>query len=90
MHEFQKIEGVVEDVTSIVLALKNLVVRNYSNDVKTIRLTKSVEGPVTAGDIEKDSDIEIMNPDLVICNLVSGGKINMEMTVDNGSRLSNL
>ena len=84
MHEFQKIEGVVEDVTSIVLALKNLVVKNYSNEVKTIRLTKSVEGPVTAGDIEKDSDIEIMNPDLIICNLVSGGKISMEMTVDNG------
>ena len=84
MHEFQKIEGVVEDVTSIVLALKNLVVKNYSNEVKTIRLTKSVKGPVTAGDIEKDSDIEIMNPDLVICNLVSGGKISMEMTVDNG------
>ena len=84
LHEFQKIEGVVEDVTTIVLNIKNLVVKNHSNGEKVIRLTKSVEGPVLASDIEKDADIEIMNPDLVICNLVSGGKINIEMTVNNG------
>ena len=84
MHEFQKIEGVVEDVTSIVLALKKLVVKNYTGDVQTLRLVKSTEGPVTAADIEKNADVEIMNPDLVICNLVKGGKISMEMTVNNG------
>lgn len=84
MHEFQKIEGVVEDVTSIVLAIKNLVVKNHTNEVKTLRLAKSTEGPITAADIEADADIEIVNPDLVICNLVKGGKISMEMTVDNG------
>lgn len=84
LHEFQKIEGVVEDVTTIVLNIKNLVVKNHTNGQKVIRLTKSVEGPVTAGDIEKDADIEIMNPDFVICNLVKGGKINIEMTVNNG------
>ena len=84
MHEFQKIEGVVEDVTSIILAIKNLVVKNHSNEEKTIRLVKSTEGPVTAGDIEKDADIDIINPDLVICNLVKGGKISMELTVNNG------
>lgn len=84
MHEFQKIEGVVEDVTSIVLALKKLIVKNYTGDVQTLRLVKSTEGPVTAADIEKNADVEIMNPDLVICNLVKGGKISMEMTVNNG------
>ena len=84
MHEFQKIEGVVEDVTTIILAIKNLVVKNHSNEEKTIRLVKSTEGPVTAGDIEKDADIDIINPDLVLCNLVKGGKISMEMTVNNG------
>lgn len=84
LHEFQKIEGVVEDVTTIVLNIKNLVVKNHSNEPKTIRLTKSVEGPVTAGDIDKDADIEIMNPELVICNLVKGGKISIEMNVNNG------
>ena len=84
LHEFQKIEGVVEDVTTIVLNIKNLVVKNHSNGEKVIRLTKSVEGPVLASDIEKDADIEIMNLDFVICNLVAGGKINIEMTVNNG------
>ena len=84
LHEFQKIEGVVEDVTAIVLAIKNLVVKNHTNEVKTIRLFSNTEGPVTAGMIEKDADIEIVNTDLVICNLVSGGKIDIEMTVDNG------
>lgn len=84
LHEFQKIEGVVEDVTTIVLNIKNLVVKNHTNEPKKIRLTKSVEGPVTAGDIDKDADIEIMNPDLVICNLVKGGKISIEMNFNNG------
>lgn len=84
LHEFQKIEGVVEDVTTIVLNIKNLVVKNHTNEPKKIRLTKSVEGPVTAGDIDKDADIEIMNPDLIICNLVKGGKISIEMNVNNG------
>lgn len=84
LHEFQKIEGVVEDVTTIVLNIKNLVVKNHTNEPKKIRLTKSLEGPVTAGDIDKDADIEIMNPDLVICNLVKGGKISIEMNVNNG------
>ena len=84
MHEFQKIEGVVEDVTTMVLNIKKLVVKNHSNGEKVIRITKSQEGPVLASDIEKDADIEIMNPNLVICNLVSGGKISIEMTVNNG------
>ncbi len=83
MHEFQKIEGVVEDVTSIVLALKSVVLKNHSNEAKIIRLSASKEGPVTAGDIDRDADIEIVNPDLVICNLVKGGKIDMEMTINN-------
>lgn len=84
LHEFQKIEGVVEDVTSIVLALKKLVVKNHTSENKVLRLTKSTPGPVTAADIEKDADIEIMNPDLELCTLVEGGKISMEMTVNNG------
>lgn len=84
MHEFQKIEGIVEDVTSIVLAIKNLVLKNHSEDKKIIRLFADKEGPVTAKMIENDPDIEVVNPDLVICNLVKGGKINIEMTVENG------
>ena len=84
LHEFQKIDGVVEDVTSIVLALKNVVVKNHTEEVKTLRLFKDTEGPVTAGDFEKNADVDIINPELVLCNLVEGGKIDMEVTVFNG------
>jgi len=84
MHEFQKIEGIVEDVTAIVLALKSVVIKNHSDEDKVIRLKSNKEGALTAGDIEHDQDLEIVNPDLVICNLVKGGKIDMEMTVSNG------
>ena len=84
MHEFQKIEGLREDVMNIVLNIKSLVVKNNSEEKKVMRLSVAKEGPVTAGDIEHDADIEIVNPDLVICNLVKGGKIDMEMTVENG------
>jgi len=84
MHEFQKIDGIVEDVTAIVLALKSVVIKNHTEEKKVMRLYADKEGTITAGDIEHDSDIEIINPDLVICNLVKGGKIEMEMTVDNG------
>ena len=84
MHEFQKIDGVVEDVTAIILALKSIVIKNHSKEDKVIRLSANKEGVVTAGDIDKDADIEIINPELVIANLVKGGKLEMEMTVSNG------
>ena len=84
LHEFQKIDGIREDVMNIILNIKSLVVKNYSNTKKVMTLSVSKEGPVTAGDIEHDADIEIVNPDLVICNLVKDGKINMELTVENG------
>jgi len=84
LHEFQKIDGIREDVMNIILNIKGLVVKNHSEDKKIIRLSASSEGAVTAADIDHDADIEIVNPDLVICNLVKGGKIDMEMTVENG------
>ena len=84
LHEFQKIDGVVEDVMNIILNLKTLVVKKHTDEKKVMRLSASTEGPVTAGDIDHDADIEIVNPDLVICNLVKGGKIDIEMTVDSG------
>ena len=84
LHEFQKIDGVREDVMNIILNIKTLVVKNHSTDKKVIRLSANKEGAVTAGEIDHDADIEIVNPDLVICNLVKGGKIDIEMTVNNG------
>ena len=84
-HEFQKIDGVVEDVTAIVLNLKSIVIKNHAKDEnKIISLTKNTPGVVTAGDIEKDADIEILNPDQVIATLVEGGSLNMEMTIGSG------
>jgi len=84
-HEFQKMDGVIEDVTAIVLNIKSLVIKNHSDDYnKVLRLSKSGEGIVTAADIEKDADIEIFNPDLVICTLAEGGSINIEMTIGTG------
>ena len=84
LHEFQKIDGIIEDVTQIVLNVKKLVVKCHVDGFKTIKLSASTEGPVTAGMIEKDADVDIINEDLVICNLVKGGKIDMELTISNG------
>lgn len=84
LHEFQTIEGVVEDVTTIILNLKQVVIKNHSNEQKVVRINATKEGPVTAGDIEHDADIEIINPDLVLANVAKDGKLIMEMTVSNG------
>lgn len=84
-HEFQKIDGVIEDVTAIVLNLKGIVIKNHASDEnKIIRLSKNTPGVVTAGDIEKDADIEILNPDAIIATIVEGGSLNMEMTIGSG------
>ena len=84
-HEFQKIDGVIEDVTAIVLNLKSIVIKNHSSEAgKILYLKADKEGVVTAADIEKDADIEILNPEQVICTLAKGGSIDMEMTLGNG------
>lgn len=84
-HEFQKMDGVIEDVTAIVLNLKSIVLKNHSTDEnKKLRLSVSTPGVVTAGEIEKDADIEILNPEQVIATLAEGGSLNMEMTIGSG------
>ena len=84
LHEFQTIEGVYEDVTTIILNLKGVVFKNHTNEAKVVRIDVSKEGEVTAGDIEHDADIEVINPDKVIATLAKGGHLSMEMTVTNG------
>ena len=84
LHEFQKIDGIVEDVTEIVLNLKKLVVKNYVEEEKKLYLKADKEGVVTAGDITPDADVEIVNPDLVIATLAKGGSLDMEITIANG------
>lgn len=84
LHEFQKIDGVVEDVTEIVLNMKKLVVKNYTEEDKVLYLKADQEGVVTANDITPDADVEIVNKDLVIATLAKGGSIDMQITIGNG------
>ena len=84
LHEFQKIDGVVEDVTEIVLNMKKLVVKNYAETDKKLHLKADKEGVVTAADIEQDADVEIINKDLVIATLAKGGSLDMDIIVSNG------
>ena len=84
MHEFQTMEGIVEDVTTIVLNLKNIVVKNTSSEEKVLKLYSDKEGVVTAGDIETDPEVEIINKDQVIATIAKGGKLDMEFIVANG------
>lgn len=84
MHEFQTMEGIVEDVTAIVLNLKNIVVKNNSDEEKVLKLYSDKEGVVTAGDIETDPEVEIINKDQVIATIAKGGKLDMEFIVANG------
>ena len=84
MHEFQTIEGVVEDVTTIVLNLKSIVVKNNTDDVVKLTLSVNEEKVVTAADIITNGDVEIINPDQVIATVSKGGKLEMELLVANG------
>ncbi len=86
-HEFQTLDGVIEDVTTIILNLKSVVVKNHAQEMKYMRLDvtcDSDEMEVKAGDFTVDPDIEIINPDLHIATLSRGAHLVMEMTVTNG------
>ena len=84
MHEFQTMEGIVEDVTTIVLNLKNIVVKNNTEEEVILKLFADKEGVVTAGDIESNADVEIINKDQVIATIAKGGKLDMELIVAKG------
>jgi DNA-directed RNA polymerase subunit alpha len=84
LHEFSSIPGVLEDVTDIVLNVKSIDLRMYGDAPKKMRLRANGPGEVRAGAIETGHDIDIMNPNLVICTLDAGAKITMELTVEVG------
>ena len=84
LHEFSTIPGVRDDVTSIVLALKQLCIRMQGSEPHTIRIEAEGEREVTAADIVCGSDIEILNPELHIATLNAAGKLKIEMTVERG------
>jgi DNA-directed RNA polymerase subunit alpha len=84
LHEFSSIPSVREDVTDIVLNIKSIGLRMHAEGPKRMTLKKNGPGDVKAGDIDAGPDIEIMNPELVICHLDKGAKLNMELTVEIG------
>jgi DNA-directed RNA polymerase subunit alpha len=84
LHEYSTIDGVQEDVVDILLNLKGVVLKMHGRDEATLTLKKSGEGVVTAGDIEQMHDIEIVNPDHVIAHLAPGGKLDMQIKVEQG------
>jgi DNA-directed RNA polymerase subunit alpha len=84
-HEFTTLPGVKEDVTDIILQLKNLTCRLHGESPEIeVRLTKKGSGTVTAGDIEAPADLEILNPDLVIANLSDKGRLELTLTIGRG------
>jgi DNA-directed RNA polymerase subunit alpha len=84
LHEFSSVPGVREDVTNIILNIKEIALRIHSDGVKRMVLKKEGAGPVRAGDIEGSSEVEVLNPDHVICHLDQGASIRMEFTADMG------
>jgi DNA-directed RNA polymerase subunit alpha len=84
LHEYSTIDGVQEDVVDILLNLKGVVLKMHGRDEAMLTLKKSGEGVVTAGDIEQQHDVEIVNPDHVIAHLAAGGKLDMQIRVEQG------
>ncbi len=84
LHEYSALDGVQEDVVDLLLNLKGVVLKLHTREHVTLRLSKSGEGPVTAGDIEPNADVEIINPEHVIAHLTAGGKLEIEIRVERG------
>ncbi len=84
LHEFSSLAGVREDVTDIVLNVKQIALRMQGEGPKRLQLSATGPAEVTAGDIAVTGDIEVMNKDLVICHLDEGATLNMELTADSG------
>jgi DNA-directed RNA polymerase subunit alpha len=84
LHEFDVIKGVKEDVTDVILNLKDLVLTCTSDEAVTLRLDKRGPAEVRAGDIQTTSDVEILNPDLYIATVNASGRLALDLTVEQG------
>ncbi len=84
LHEFSSIAGVREDVTDIVLNIKDIAIKMQAEGPKRMTLKKQGPGSVTAGDIQMVGDVQVLNPELVLCTLDEGADVRMEFTVDSG------
>jgi DNA-directed RNA polymerase subunit alpha len=84
LHEYSTIEGVQEDVMEVLLNLKGVALQMHNRAEATLKLSKKGPGPVTAGDITLDHDVEVVNPEYVIANLTKEGNLNMTLKVEMG------
>ena len=84
LHEYTAVEGLQEDIIEVLLNLKGIALRMHEREEAVLTLSKSGAGPVTAGDIQLDHTVEIVNPEHVICNLTKDGSINMRLKVSRG------
>lgn len=82
LHEFSTVTGIIEDVTEIILNVKNLSLKLHSDGPKIVYIDADGEGPITAGDIKADSDVEVLNPDLHICTLNGESRFYMELVLN--------
>ncbi|MBC7475784.1 MAG: DNA-directed RNA polymerase subunit alpha [Candidatus Sericytochromatia bacterium] len=83
-HEFSTVAGIVEDVIDIILNLKGLVLRSYSNESKTLKLSVNKGGAITGADIVTDAEVEVVNPNWYIATLNEGGSFEMELMIEKG------
>ena len=84
LHEFSTIKGVYEDVTEMVLNIKNIRVRSHAEELRTLSIKANAKGVITAGMLEGDPDIEVLNPDLHICELTDEVEFSLEVEIDGG------
>ncbi|MFA7606958.1 MAG: DNA-directed RNA polymerase subunit alpha [Rhodocyclaceae bacterium] len=84
LHEYSTLDGVREDIVDVLLNLKGVVLKLHNRESVTLRLAREGEGVVTAGDIDLPHDVEVINPDHVIAHLAPGGKLDMEIIVEEG------
>jgi DNA-directed RNA polymerase subunit alpha len=84
LHEYTAVEGLQEDIIEVLLNLKGVSLRMFERDEAVLTLSKEGEGPVTAGDIQVDHTVEVVNPDHLICTLSKSGRINMQLKVKRG------
>jgi DNA-directed RNA polymerase subunit alpha len=83
-HEFSSIPGVMEDVTDIVLNVKSLVVKNFSEQTRVVRIEKNTKGPITGADVKTDDQVEVINKDHVIATMSEDVPFLLEMVIENG------
>ena len=86
-HEFGTLDGVVDDITDMILSLKDVVVRSHSDEAVTVRLEVTGPAEVTAGDLSPHADIEVLNPGLHLATVNKGGRLSAEVTIERAKRM---